>query len=129
MPNIVGKMATLLILILLKLFANPNLYFNLTSLMHSAFIKNIVMLSTVILPSLFYQIVGNFTLNLTSPDSSSFSRIYKHPSLLFSYLSMHWLFCFTLGSLYKMYITADFSISLCPKNGMLSVTGSAVCNF
>ena len=68
--NIAGKVTTLLIFILPKLFSNLTLYFNYTSLKHFISIKIIRMLSTTISPSLLHQIVWNITLNLIPPDSS-----------------------------------------------------------
>ena len=93
LTNIAGKMTALLIFSLLKLFANPTLHLNFTSSKHSTSMKIIIMLSTVISPSLFYQIVRNFTLNL---DSSYFIRLFKYLFLLFSYMSISWLFFLTL---------------------------------
>ena len=88
--NIAGKMITLLIFILLKLFANPIPFLNLTSLKHFISIKIRIVSLTVTSPSLFYQIVGNLTLNLMSPDSSSFSFFMLRN--IFPFLFSYWYF-------------------------------------
>ena len=75
------------------------------------------MLSTVILPSLLYQTIGNLTLNLISLDSSCFSRLYKYLLIMIPYWSIPWLLLLTLGSAKKLYIRADFVISLCTEDG------------
>ena len=108
-------MTTLLIFILLKLFANPTLHLNLTSLKHSIFIKIIITMLSAISPSLFYQIVGYFTF---SPDSF-FSRLQKHLTLLFSYQSIPWLLLFPLGYSDNLYTRTEFSIYVCTDHGML----------
>ena len=122
-------MTTLLILILLKLFANPTLLLNLIYLKHSISIKIIIMLSTGILLSFLYQIVGNLTLNLIFPGLSSFSKLFNDLCLLFSHWSIPWLLLFIFGSSHKLNIRADFHTSLYTKDGMLSLNETAVCNF
>ena len=133
--NIAGKMTTLLIFILLKLFGNPTQYLNLTSLKLSISIKIIIMLSTVVSSSLLYQIVGKFTLNLISPDSFLSFRLYKYLFIQFSNWSTPLISCNSIGS-YSLhldplinYIKAEFSISLSTEDGMLNATETAVCNF
>ena len=123
--NIARKVTTPFIFILPKSFANLTLYLNLTYLKHSISIKIILMLSTVILPSFLYQTIGNLTLNLISLDSSCFSRLYKYLLIMIPYWSIPWLLFLTLGSAEKLYIRADFVISLCTedsakRNGMLN---------
>ena len=77
-----------------------------------------VMLLTVISPSLLYQIVGKLALNLISPNFFFFSfMFYKYLSFLFSHWSIslmqsYWLSLFTLESADKLFIRAEFSISL-----------------
>ena len=86
--NIAGKMTTLLIFILPKLFANPPLYSNLISLKHTISIKIIIMSLTAISLFLLCQTVGNLSLDLFSPDSSIFSptlQISHHPNFLSVY--------------------------------------------
>ena len=70
---------------------------NLTSLKNSMSIKIIIMLSTVILQSLLYQIVWNFTLNLIFFYFFFIFRLYKHLSLLFSYWSISLIACISIG--------------------------------
>ena len=111
--NIAGKMTTYLIFILPNSFANQTLYLKWNSLKDSSSIKIIIMMSTVISPSLLYHIVGNLKLKLISPDSSCFSWLYKYLLILFSYWSIPWLLLLTLWSGEKPYIRAVFSISLC----------------
>ena len=90
--NIAGKMITLLIFTLLKLFAHPTLYMNLTSLKHSISTEIITMLSTVILPFLLYQIFGNLTLILISSDFSSFFQALPVSfHIMLSYRSIPWI--------------------------------------
>ena len=72
-----------------KIIVNLTVHLNLTSLKHSISIKVIIMLSTVISPSFFYQTVGNLTLNIISSDSSYFSRLYKY--ILFRFPICHFL--------------------------------------
>ena len=127
--SVAGKITTLLIFILLKLFANPTQFLNLTSLKHFISIKIMIMLLTVILKALLHQIVGHFTLNLISPVSSYFSRLHKYLFLLFFYWSNSWLLFFTFGSADKLYIMVKFSISLCTEDDILNATETSVCNF
>ena len=95
--NIAGKIITLLISNLLKLFENPTLYLNSTSLKLFIPIKIIIMLWTVISPSLFYQIVGKLTLNLISRDSFSSFRFCKYISFLLFYWSIPFIFFNPIG--------------------------------
>ena len=100
-------------------------YLNWTSLKHFISIKIILMLSTVISPSLLYQTDGNITLNQIPLDSSYFSRLYK---FLISYWSIPWLLLLTPGSAIKLYIRAELTISFCTEEGMLNATEAAKCN-
>ena len=86
------------------------------------------MLSTAIAPSLLHQTVKNLTLNLISPDSSYISRLYKYFLILFSDWSIPWLLLLTLGPAEKLYIRAEFAISLCTEEGKLDATETVVCN-
>ena len=86
------------------------------------------MLSTVISSSLLDQIVGNLTLNLISPDSSFFFRLYKYLSHLFSSWSVHWFLLFTLGFSGKLHVREEYPISVCTEDGMLSTNETAICN-
>ena len=80
---------------------------------HSSSHKFIILLSTVILPFLLYQIVGNLTLDLICPDFSFNFKLYMHLYLLFSYWSITLIFCnpawillFTFYSSDELTITA-----------------------
>ena len=84
------------------------------------------MSSTAILPSLLYQHVGNPTLNLISPDFSYFFPGFT--SISISYLSMPWLLPLSLGSAERLYIRAEFVISLYTEEGLFSATETTVCN-
>ena len=112
-----------------KIICKTQLYIWMRLPWNIASIKIIIILWAVISPSLLYQILGNFTLNLISSDSSFFSTLYKH---LFLLLSCWWhprLFLFIFGSSDKLYISAEFSISLCTEDCMLNATETAVCYF
>ena len=83
--NIVVKITTVLIVILLKSFTKLTLYLNLISQKHSISKAIITMFSTSLMfsPFLLYQIVRNLTLNLFSPDSSYISRLCTHIPICF----------------------------------------------
>ena len=125
-------------MILLKSFTDPTLFLNLTSLKHFTSTKTIIMLLTVISPSLLNQNDGKLLLN-PIPSNSFFSfSFYKHLSLLFSYWSIPLISCNSIGSYFKyessdkLYKRAHISISLCTEGGMLNkitATETAVCNF
>ena len=86
--NTAGKMTTLLIFILPKLFANPPLFSNLISLRLTISIKIIIMSLTAISLFLLCQTVGNLSLDLISPDSSNFSQPFQI-SLYPNFLLVH----------------------------------------
>ena len=103
-------------------------YLNLTSLKHSIPIKILIALPTVILPSFFYQIAGNLTLNLISSYSCYISRLYKYLLTLVSYWSIPWLLLLSLGTAEKLYIKIDYSTSRCTEDGMVNATETATCS-
>ena len=82
--NIARKKTTFLIFILLKLFINPTPYLYLTSLKHSISIKIAIMLSTVISPSLLYQLIANLNEILFLPLLLTFSGFTSIFSFCFS---------------------------------------------
>ena len=117
-------MIILLNWILLKSFADPTLYLNLTSLNYSISTKIIKIVLSVISPSFLHQVVGKLTLNPISPNSSFCFRFYNYLSLQF-----YWLLPFTLRLSVKLYIKADFSFSICIEDSILNATETAVCSF
>ena len=88
--NTAGKITKLLILILLKSFADPILHLNLTSLKLSISTKIKITYLSVVLASLLYQI-GKLTLILISPDPSFSFWFYKCHTLLLSYWSISFI--------------------------------------
>ena len=134
--DIGGKMTILKIWILSKLYANPSLLLDKTFPNYSISTKNIVMLLTIILPSLIYQIVGKLRLNLISSNSSfgcyilqvSFPSIFLSINLS-SFLQFNCLLLFTLGSSDKLYIRAEFSVYFCSEDNMLLTLNHAIFHF
>ena len=123
-------MTTSLIFILPKVFANPPLYSNLTSLKHTMSIKIIIMSLTAISLFLLCQTVGNFSLDLISPDSSNFSQtlqISLYPNFLLVYFLAPPP---SAGSAKKLKIRAVFhQFSICTDEGswLLAKLQYAIC--
>ena len=83
------------------------------------------MLSTAISSSYIYLTVGNITVDLISSDSTYFSQSLQ-VSLNSDFVLLNRL-APSLGSAAKLYIRAEFAISLCTEEGMLNSTETTTC--
>ena len=113
------------ILLLLKSLVKPTLYLNLTSWKYSISTKIIIILLTVIWPSVLCPIVGKYALNPISCDSSFTFRCYKYLFPMFScwpifnFLQIFWFLLLVFGSPAKLHIRFEFWVSLCIEHGYL----------
>ena len=113
-------MTPFLILILLKSFAGSILHLNSLNLSIST--KIIIMLLTMISPSILYKIVGNLTLVLISLDSAFSLRFYNFLSLLFSYRPIPLISCSSNASF--LHLDSRINMCKCKRNALL---GSLYC--
>ena len=67
-------------------------------------------------------------IHFISPHSYFFFQALKTLSVLFSYRLIFWLLLFIPESSDKLYVRAEFSISLCTEDSLLNATKTAVCN-